>query len=83
MTFYELMTQSLSALLEPEEVLQYPVYGTLMQGKAHWFGYFGLTDNDLLSVLLQGDSKKVYGFPTQEENLNGFLDALSNRPNHS
>ena len=59
MTYQELMMQSLSDLLENEEDLKFPIYGTLQQKNRHWFGFWGLTDNYLLSVLLVGSSKKI------------------------
>ena len=58
MTYQELMMQSLSDLLENEEDLKFPIYGTLQQKNRRWFGFWGLTDNYLLSVLLVGSSKK-------------------------
>ena len=59
MNFQELMIQSLSELLENGETLKYPIYGTLHQKNKHWFGFWGLTDNYLLSVLLVRNSKKI------------------------
>ena len=59
MTYQELMMQSLSDLLENEEDLKFPIYGTLQQKNRRWFGFWGLTDNYLLSVLLVGSSKKI------------------------
>lgn len=59
MTFYELMFQSLSDLLEKGETLESPIYGTLCQGRAYDFAYFGLTETTLLIAQLQGDSKVV------------------------
>ena len=59
MTYQELMLQSLSELLENGEILKYPIYGTLRQNNNHWFGFWGLTDNYLLSALLVGSSKKI------------------------
>lgn len=59
MSFYELMLKSLSDLSENGETIKNPIYGTLLQGKRHYFGYFGLTDNYLLIALLLGDSKSV------------------------
>ena len=59
MTYQELMMQSLSDLLENEEDLKFPIYGMLQQKNRHWFGFWGLTDNYLLSVLLVGSSKKI------------------------
>lgn len=121
MTFYEQMVPALSTLLEKDETLKVPIYGTLLRKRDHDFGYFGLTDTALLIALLQGDSKKltgysriplnsirqakvkksliplqyklylnlaegttvkirvskkVYGFATQEENLNAFLSQI-------
>ena len=59
MTYQELMMQSLSELLEDDEILKYPIYGTLQHKNRHWFGFWGLTDHYLLSVLLVGSSKKI------------------------
>ena len=59
MTYNELMIQSLSDLLEGDEILKFPIYGTLLQKNAHWFGFFGLTDTHLLVALLKGSSKKI------------------------
>lgn len=59
MTNNEQMIKSLSDLLEDGEKLFYPIYGTLVQKKDHWFGYFGLTEHCLLIALLQGNSKVV------------------------
>ena len=39
------MIGSLSPLLEGEEKLLTPIYGTLVQKKRRWFGYFGLTEH--------------------------------------
>lgn len=58
-TYKEHMIKSLSDLLEDGETLYYPIYGTLLQKNHHWFGYFGLIEQYLLIVLLQGSSKKV------------------------
>lgn len=123
MTFYELMFESLNALLRKGDVLQCPIYGCMLFKRGRYcFGYFGLTDDMLLISLLQGDSKhisttgriplsdiarvkikrslvpiqrkiyislhtgnriklrvsrKVYGFKTQQENLDGFMARLS------
>jgi hypothetical protein len=35
-------------LLEKDETLNAPIYGTLLQKRDHSFGYFGLTENALL-----------------------------------
>lgn len=59
MTYKELMQQSLSDLLENGETLRYPIYGTLLQGGQHWFGFFGLTEKCLLIVLLEGSSQII------------------------
>ena len=59
MTYQKLMMQSLSDLLENEEDLKFPIYGTLQQKNRHWFGFWGLTDNYLLSVLLVS-RKQIY-----------------------
>lgn len=123
MTFYELMFESLNALLRRGDVLQCPIYCCMLFKRGRYcFGYFGLTDDMLLISLLQGDSKhisttgriplsdiarvkikrslvpiqrkiyislhtgnriklrvsrKVYGFKTQQENLDGFMARLS------
>ncbi|WP_290772205.1 hypothetical protein [Anaerofustis sp.] len=59
MSFYKLMFKSLSDLMKRDEILNCPIYGSLIQGKSHYFGYFGLTNVCLLVVLLRGDSKDV------------------------
>lgn len=59
MTYRELMTESLSALLEDGETLLYPVYGTLKQKSNNRFGFFGLTEHYLLISLLEGSSKEI------------------------
>ena len=59
MTYQALMMQSLTALLRNGESLKYPIYGTLRQNNRSWFGFWGLTENHLLSVLLDGSSKKI------------------------
>ena len=53
------MISALSALLEKNEVLKAPVYGTLLWKGHYSFGYFGLTDTALLVALLRGDTKKL------------------------
>lgn len=59
-SYQDLMTCSLTGLLEPGEPLMYPIYGTLLEKKGrHWFGFFGLTECFLLITLLQGDSKEI------------------------
>ena len=52
------MIGSLSPLLEGEEKLLTPIYGTLVQKKRRWFGYFGLTEHHLLIALLGENRKK-------------------------
>lgn len=59
MVHSQLMLQSLSELLEPGEILKYPVYGVLLQKRAQWFGFFGLTETHLLVALLLGSSKQI------------------------
>ena len=59
MTYEELMMQSLSALLENDESLYCPIYGTLIQDKIHYFGFFALTDHCLLNALLNGSRKEI------------------------
>ena len=59
MTYQELMIHSLSELLENNETLKYPIYATLQQKNRHWYGFWGVTDHYLLSVLLVGSSKKI------------------------
>ena len=59
MTYQELMVQSLSELLEGDEILKYPIYGVLQQKTKRWFSFWGLTDNYLLGALLVGSSKKI------------------------
>ena len=44
----KMMTQTLTSLLEAGETIQHPIYGSLMQGKHFWYGYFCLTDTHLL-----------------------------------
>ena len=48
----EMMMQSLTDLLEGNEKLRCPVYGTLKLEGRHCFGFFGLTDRYLLIALL-------------------------------
>ncbi len=59
MNYNELMIQSLSDLLENNETLKFPIYGTLIQKNKHWFGFLGLTDNHLLIALLDKKSRNV------------------------
>jgi hypothetical protein len=59
MTYQELMMQSLSELLEDDEILKYPLYGVLQQKNKRWFSFWGLTDKYLLGALLYGGSKKI------------------------
>lgn len=59
MTFYEQMVPALSALLKTGEILETPIYGTLIRKGDHAFGYFGLTNTAILVALLQGSSKKL------------------------
>lgn len=59
MNYQELMMKSLTDLLEEGEILQYPIYATLMQKGKHWFGYFGVTDEYLLIALLEGSSQTI------------------------
>lgn len=59
MTYKELMIKSLSDLLDDNESLLYPIYGVLLQDGYRWFGYFGLTEKNLLIALLQGSQKKI------------------------
>lgn len=58
-TYKELMIKSLSDLLDENETLLYPVYGGLLQNRRNWFGYFGLTEKNLLIALLQGNQKEI------------------------
>lgn len=53
------MIGSLSPLLEGEEKLLTPIYGTLVQKKRRWFGYFGLTEHHLLIALLGENGQAV------------------------
>ena len=50
---------SLSPLLEGEEKLLTPIYGTLVQKKRRWSGYFGLTGYHLLIALLGENGQAV------------------------
>lgn len=59
MSTYEMMIQSLSDLLENDETLKFPIYGTLLQKRKNWFGFFGLTNNYLLVALLNDYSKSI------------------------
>ncbi len=59
MSNQELMLQSLSNLLENDETLKFPIYGTLLQKRKNWFGFFGLTDDYLLVALLDDYSKTI------------------------
>ena len=61
MTFCEQMIPALSALLEPGETLQAPVYGGILHRRSCTYGYFGLTDQALLVALLQGSTKAIAG----------------------
>jgi len=54
MTAKERMIKALTDLLKPGETLMYPVYGSLYQGDAEYYGYFGLTENYLLIALISG-----------------------------
>ena len=59
MSYKEFMIKSLSELLEDGETLNYPIYGTLLQKNAQWFGNFGVTEQYLLIVLLIGNLKEI------------------------
>ena len=59
MTYQKLMMQSLSDLLEDDEIIKCPIYGVLQQKNKRWFSFWGLTDKYLLGVLLYGSSKKI------------------------
>ena len=50
---------SLSPLLEGEEKLLTPIYGTLVQKKRRWSGYFGLTGYHLLIALLGENGQAI------------------------
>ena len=56
----KMMTQTLTSLLEAGETIQHPIYGSLMQGKHFWYGYFCLTDTHLLIALLDGNTNKIH-----------------------
>ena len=59
-SYQDLMTRSLTELLEPGETLQHPIYGALLEKKRlHRFGYFGLTDRFLLVALLLPGAKQI------------------------
>ena len=45
MTYKELMIKSLTDLLEPGETLKYAVYGSMYDGDAEYYGYFGVTES--------------------------------------
>ena len=56
----KMMTQTLTSLLEEGETIQHPIYGTLLQGRQFWYGYFCLTDTHLLIALLEGNTDRIY-----------------------
>ena len=55
---HEMMIKSLSDMLEGNETLMYPLYGTLQMDDRNIFGFFGLTHRYLLIAVLD------YGFQT-------------------
>lgn len=59
MTYSERMVTSLTELLTDGETLRAPIYGTLVQGRRQFCGFFGLTEHFLLSALLSGYSQEV------------------------
>ena len=59
MDYNKFMHQALSALLEEGEALQYPLYGTLLEKRRHWFGFFGLTQTHLLIALLDWEAQHI------------------------
>lgn len=55
----ERMIQALTDMLEPDETLMYPIYGTMEQGRTQHYGYFGFTENFLLIALISPWGKTV------------------------
>ena len=45
--------------LGQEEALRYPIYGTLLQKRKSFFGFFGLTEEELLIALLQDNQREI------------------------
>ena len=60
MTYNDLINNIFNDLLEPDEELRCPFYGTLLAGnRSTATGFFGLTDDSfLLSVLFKHDREK-------------------------
>ena len=54
MTYQQHMYDFLTSQLEKGETLSYPIYGTLVQDKMTYHGYFAFTQNRLLVALLNG-----------------------------
>lgn len=64
MTYSELMIKSLSNILNADrtdqEVLKYPIYGTLLSKPRNYFGFFGMSEEHLLIALLGDDGKTIH-----------------------
>ena len=54
MKMKDLMLESLTALLEKNETLMCPIYGSLHQGNTQHYAFFGFTERFLLIALLSG-----------------------------
>ena len=54
MTYQKHMYEFLTSQLESGETLISPIYGTLVQGKMTYHGYFAFTEKRLLVALLNG-----------------------------
>ncbi len=50
----ERMTKELTKLLKPGETLKYAVYGSMYDGDAEYYGYFGVTESYFLIYLISG-----------------------------
>ena len=55
----ELMMKSLTNLLQTDETLLYPIYGILNQGNEQYYGYFGLTENNLIIALISASGRRI------------------------
>ena len=54
MTYQQHMYEFLTSQLQKGETLSYPIYGTLVQDKMTYHGYFAFTQDRLLVALLNG-----------------------------
>ena len=54
MTYQQHMYEFLTSQLQKGETLSYPIYGTLVQDKMTYHGYFAFTEERLLVALLKG-----------------------------